>query len=136
MKAGDLFIHKKSGDTYEFIMMFRNEADNKEHVLYRRSASETAWGRPLTEFQERFIRKETIMETPELLEGAGVRKVILETELGELAKDATPIPPFSIEPEVIMWGNRVFKKYKRGNDPVLGVTTWIYRECFTYFLVD
>lgn len=56
-------------------------------------------------------------------------KVILETKSGHTVH-TTSMPPFSPEPEVLMWGDRVFTPWTK--EIVKGVYT--YREAFLYVL--
>lgn len=58
-------------------------------------------------------------------------KIKLETSSGDFVHEQE-IPPFQTAPEVIGWGNRVFKLHRTEKNPD-GYT--FYRECFAYALV-
>ncbi len=68
-----------------------------------------------------FLRKRK--ETP--------MKIKLETANGDFVHEQE-IPPFTTPPDVIGWGDRVFKNHGTEKRPN-GYT--IYRECFAYALV-
>lgn len=55
-------------------------------------------------------------------------KIKLVTAADELVHDEVEIPPFNEDPEVILWGLRIFKRAR-----VDGEVT-VYAECFAYHL--
>lgn len=59
-----------------------------------------------------------------------MRKIKLETSSGGHVGHSE-IPPFTSPPDVLVWGERFFKMYADNEED--GV--WIYRECFTVFVV-
>lgn len=56
-------------------------------------------------------------------------KIRLLTSDGQFVHEQE-IPPFNAHPDVIGWGDRVFKATGGGVDGY-----WLYRECFAYALV-
>lgn len=54
-----LYKHKKTGVIYEFMLLARREADGADCAVYRSTATNTVWVRPLSEFNDKFVTHDT-----------------------------------------------------------------------------